>query len=73
MSDLNDNREPNRAWNELDSESDLRAGADDSPDILQGVEEDEPDLSSESLHATSFRTPHAGERLTEQQLEADIE
>jgi hypothetical protein len=73
MTDANDNREPNRLWNDLDSESDLRTGADDSPDILQGVEEDEPELQSASLHETPFRAPRAGERLTQEQLEADID
>jgi len=73
MTDANDNREPNRTWNALDGEADLRAGADDSLDILQGVSEDEPELDLSKLHATAFRTPHAGERLTEEQLEADVD
>lgn len=70
---FSDDREPHKPWDELDSEADLLTGADDSPDILQGIEEDEPELDSASLHDTPFRTPHVGDRLTEAQLEADLD
>jgi hypothetical protein len=66
--------EPNHVPGGLDSEADLRTGADDSPDILQGVAEDEPDLESVIKHdAVPFRKPVAGQRLTEEQLEHDVE
>ncbi len=66
--------EPNRVPGGLDSERDLLANADNGPDILQGPAEDEPDLVSEiSPDAVPFRTPVAGQRLTEDQLEHDIE
>jgi hypothetical protein len=66
--------EPNYVPGGIDSEQDLRSGADDGPDILQGVAEDEPDLESVIKHdAVPFRTPVAGQRLTEEQLEHDID
>jgi hypothetical protein len=73
MTDPTNSREPHGDWNDIDSQSDLIANADDSPDILQGVDEDEPAVDSASLHETAFRTPHAGDRLTEEQLEADVD
>jgi hypothetical protein len=72
MTDSGD-REPNEPRYPIDSEADLIVGADDGPDILQGVEEDEPDLSSVPLHETAFRTPQAGARLTDEQLEKDLD
>ncbi len=66
--------EPNYVQGGIDSESDLRIGADDGPDILQGIAEDEPDLESLITHdAVAFRRPVAGEHLTEEQLERDID
>jgi hypothetical protein len=57
-----------------DSEADLRAGADNSPDILQGIPEDEPELADVELTGpVPFRTPVPGARLTEEQLERDVE
>jgi hypothetical protein len=66
--------EPNDVPVGLDTEDDLRTGADNGPDILQGIAEDEPDLESVVKHdSVPFRTPVAGQRLTEEQLEHDIE
>jgi hypothetical protein len=72
MSDNNGFPEPNRVPGGLHSESDLAVGADDSPDILYGVEDDEPELASVPLHDSPFRTPHAGSRLSAEQLETDL-
>jgi hypothetical protein len=66
--------EPNHVPGGLDSAGDFEAGADNGPDILQGVSEDEPDLDSVIHHdSISFRTPVAGERLTDDELERDVE
>jgi hypothetical protein len=65
--------EPHDIPGGLDSKLDLEVGADDGPDIVEGVPEDEPDLSTLRLRETPFRTPHAGERLSEEQLERDVE
>ena len=66
--------EPNYVPGGIDSEDDLRTGADNGPDILQGSSENEPDLESViSRDDIPFRTPVAGERLTEEQLESDID
>ncbi len=66
--------EPNYVPGGIDSEQDLRIGADDSPDILQGFAQDEPDLESViKPGAIPFRTPMAGQRLSEEQLERDID
>jgi hypothetical protein len=66
--------EPNYVPGGLDSEDDLRVGADNGPDILQGTAPDEPDLESVITHDNiPFRTPVAGARLTEEQLERDID
>jgi hypothetical protein len=66
--------EPNHVPGGVDSEQDLLANADNGPDILQGQSEDEPDLESVIRHdAIPFRTPVAGERLTDEQLERDVE
>jgi hypothetical protein len=66
--------EPNHVPGGIDSERDLRANADNGPDILQGIGEDEPDIESVIHHEdVPFRTPVAGERLTEEQLERDID
>ena len=66
--------EPNSVPGGVDSQQDLLVGADDSPDILQGIAEDEPDLESVIKHdAVPFHRPVAGERLTEEQLERDLD
>lgn len=66
--------EPSYVPGGLESEDDLRIGADNGPDILQGSAEDEPELESVIRHdAVPFRTPVAGEHLTDEQLEADLE
>ena len=65
--------EPRRVPGGVDSEADLISGADNGPDILYGVEEDEPDLGSIPLHDVPFRTPHAGERLSDAELEHDLD
>jgi hypothetical protein len=66
--------EPNYVPGGIDSEQDLRANADNGPDILQGIAEDEPDIESVITHDDiPFRKPVAGERLTEEQLERDID
>lgn len=66
--------EPHRTPGGVDSEADLEAGGDDGPDILQGIAENEPDLASEIRPgAIPFRAPVAGARLTEQQLESDVD
>jgi hypothetical protein len=66
--------EPNYVPGGIDSQADLVVGADDGPDILQGASEDEPDLA-DVLRAgpVPFRTPVPGARLTEEQLEREIE
>jgi hypothetical protein len=73
MDDPDETREPNRLPYELDSEADLIVGADDGPDILRGVAEDEPELSTVELRETAFRTPQVGERLSDDELERDLE
>lgn len=74
MTDANPLPEPNYVPGGIDSERDLLAGADNGPDILQGVAEDEPDLESVIKPGViPFRTPTPGERLSEEQLERDIE
>lgn len=66
--------EPNYVPGGIDSEQDLLAGADNGPDILQGVSEDEPSLESVIKPGEiPFRTPLAGERLSEEELERDID
>jgi hypothetical protein len=66
--------EPNRVPGGIDSQADLVAGADNGPDILQGLSENEPDLAEvEHAGPIPFRTPVAGARLTEEQLERDLE
>jgi hypothetical protein len=66
--------EPNYVPGGIDSENDLRTGADNGPDILQGIGEDEPELESVISDAdVPFRTPVAGQRLTEEQLEHDLD
>ena len=66
--------EPNYVPGGVDSQADLIAGADNGPDILQGLSEDEPDLES-VIHTgpVPFRTPVASARLSEEQLERDLE
>ncbi len=74
MSNITPLPEPNYVPGGIDSEQDLRAGADNGPDILQGIAEDEPDLESAIKPGEiPFRTPTAGDRLTEEQLERDID
>lgn len=73
MNDTSERPEPNSVPGGIDSETDLRTGADDSPDILQGPPEDEPELSSLTLKKTSFRIPRPGARLTEDELEREID
>jgi hypothetical protein len=66
--------EPNSVPGGLDSERDLIANADDSPDILQGGSDGEADLDSVTLaDSVPFRRPVAGSRLSEEQLERDVE
>jgi hypothetical protein len=58
----------------IDSESDLRIGADDGPDILDGPADAASDTTSATLaDHVPFRRPIAGQRLTDEQLERDIE
>jgi hypothetical protein len=59
----------------IDSEQDLLTGADDSPDVFEGSSEDEPDLESVIDHdkPSVFRTPVAGQRLTDDELEKDLD
>jgi hypothetical protein len=66
--------EPNYVPGGIDSEHDLTVGADNGPDILQGSSEDEPELADVEHHGDlPFRTPVAGQRLTPEQLEHDIQ
>jgi hypothetical protein len=65
--------EPHAVPGGIDSEADLVVGADDSPDILAGTAEDEADLGTVTLHDTPFRTPHAGQHLSEDELERDLD
>jgi hypothetical protein len=66
--------EPNHVRGGIDSQADLLAGADNGPDILQGVSDDEPALADvEHAGPVPFRTPIAGDRLTADQLERDLD
>ncbi len=48
---------PNQIPGGIDSERDLRANADNGPDILQGIGKDEPDIESVIHHGdVPFRT-----------------
>jgi hypothetical protein len=58
---------------DISSDAELHEGPSDGPDVLSGIEEDEPDLESLDLrHDLPIHRPEVDHRLTESELQSDL-